>query len=173
MPLPSRVLVLRIIAGALGGLLLFFGAERLAGQLGIGDPHKEVAMFCASSSQMIWATVAHVANDWLAVPLTVWLLVMLIHYEECPNVRRATLASGVLSMGLLTKAYFIAFVPLLLSLYLHRRRLTRALAIALAFISGLAGPWYMRNVERYATISGMQELREGTDPTLALPAICT
>ena len=30
MPLPSRVLLLRIIAGTLGGLLLFFGAERLA-----------------------------------------------------------------------------------------------------------------------------------------------
>ncbi len=170
MPLPSRVLLLRIIASTLGGLLLFFGAERLARQLGISDPHKEIAIFCTFSCQMIWATLAHVANDWLALPLTLWLLVMVIHYEECPSVRRATFASGVLVMGLLTKAYFIAFIPLLMSVCILRRRWWD-LGIGLVFISALAGPWYMRNLERYGTISGMQELRQGTDPMLALRAI--
>jgi hypothetical protein len=169
-PLRFRVLLLRIIAGTLGGLLLFFGAERLARQLGISDEHKEIAIFCTFSCQMIWAALAHVANDWLAVPLTLWLLVLVIHYEEGPSVRRATLASGVLMMGLLTKAYFIAFVPLLILVcILHRR--WRDLGIGLVFISALAGPWYMRNLERYGTISGMQELRQGTDPMLALQAI--
>jgi hypothetical protein len=170
MPLPSRVLLLRIIAGTLGGLLLFLGAERLGRQLGISDPHKEVAMFCTFSCQMLWATLAHVANDWLAVPLTLWLLVTVIDYEEYPSVRRAMLASGVLLMGLLTKAYFIAFLPLLISVCILRRR-WRDLGVGLVFIAALAGPWYMRNLERYGTISGMQELRQGTDPMLALQAI--
>jgi hypothetical protein len=167
MPLPCRVLSLRIMAGTLGCLLLFFGAERLARQLGVSDPHKEAAIFCTFSCQMIWATLAHVANDWLAVPLALWLLVMAIHYEEDPSVRRVTLASGVLSMGLLTKAYFIAFIPLMLSVCILRRR-WRDLSIALVAISALAGPWYVRNLERYGTISGMQELRQGTDP---MPAV--
>ncbi len=170
LPLPSRVLALRIIAGTLGALLLFFGAERLAGQLGISAPHKQIAIFCALSSQMIWATLAHVANDWLAVPLTVWLLVAAIHYEASPSVRRAALAAGVLSLGLLTKAYFIAFVPLLPSICIFRRR-WRDLGIALVIVLAFAGPWYLRNVERYGAISGMQESRQGTEPAAALQAI--
>ena len=122
------------------------------------------------SSQMLWATLAHVTNDWLAVPLAVWLLVAVIHYDESPSVRRAALASGVLSIGLLTKAYFIAFVPLLASVCVLRRK-WRDLGIVLAMIAALAGPWYRRNMERYGTISGMQELREGTDPAAAFHAI--
>jgi len=169
-PLPSRVLLLRIIAGTTGGLLLFLGAERLAGQLGISGLHKDAAIFCALSSQMLWATLAHLANDWLAVPLALWLLVTVIHYEECPGIRRALLAWGVLGLGLLTKAYFIAFLPLPMFACVIRYK-WRDLGIGLVFLAALAGPWYLRNMERYGTISGMQELREGTDPMPALRAI--
>ena len=170
LPLPSRVLALRILAGALGALLLVTGAERLAAQVGIRDPHKDVLIFCALSSQMTWATLAHVANDWLAVPLTIWLLVMLIHYDEAPQPRRAVLASVVLSLGLLTKAYFIAFIPVMASVCILRRR-WRDLGISLLIVLALAGPWYMRNVQRYGTISGMQEARAATDATAALGTI--
>jgi hypothetical protein len=163
MPLPSRVLLLRIIAGTIGGILLLFGAERLAGQLGIPGPHKESAVFCALSSQMLWATLSHVANDWLAVPLTLWLLVTVIHYFECPSAPRAMLAWSVLAMGLLTKAYFIAFLPLPICACVIRHK-WRDLGVGLVLVVAFAGPWYLRNVERYGTISGMQELRQGTDP---------
>lgn len=162
LPLLYRVLALRIIAGTLGALLLFSAADRLSTQLGITEPHKNVALFCALSSQMTWATLAHVTNDWLAVPLTVWLLVTVIHYDEAPGLRRAALASAVLSLGLLTKAYLIAFVPLIFSVCIFRRR-WRDVGIVLLIICGLAGPWYIRNVERYGTITGMQALREGAD----------
>ncbi len=116
---------------------------------------------------MIWATLAHVANDWLAVPLAAWLLVAVIHYDDRPSLERAALASVLLAMGLLTKAYFIAFVPVVAALFLFRRR-WRDLGLALAMTMALAGPWYLRNVERYGTISGMQEVREGADPAEAL-----
>jgi hypothetical protein len=169
-PLPVRVMLLRITAGTLGSLLLFFGAERLLGQLDVPGEHQEIAIFCAFSCQMIWATLAHVANDWLAVPLTLWLLLAAIHYDDGPSVRRALLASGVLAMGLLTKAYFIALIPLPISVcILHRR--WRDLVMTLVVVSALAGPWYLRNLERYGVISGMQELRQGTDPMLALQAV--
>ena len=170
LPLPSRVLALRVIAGTLGALLLFSGAQRLVTQLRIAAPYGDILVFCALSSQMIWATLARVANDWLSVPLTLWLLVAVIHYDERPRLRRAALASVVLSAGLLTKAYFIAFLPLLPVLCIFRRR-WRDLGVALAITAALAGPWYIRNVERYATVSGMQELREGTRPAAAVRAI--
>lgn len=167
LPLPLRALVIRIAAGTLGALLLIFGAERLAALLRIASPYKEAAVFCGLSSQMIWATMAHVANDWLAVPLAVWLLVTLIVYDERPSASRAALVSVVAATGLLTKAYFIAFVPVL-GLVCILRHKWRDLGIGLAVIFVLAGPWYLRNMQRYGTISGMQELREGTEPTAAL-----
>jgi len=169
-PLPLRVMLLRIMAGTLGGLLLFLGAERLLRQLDVPGEYQEIAIFCAFSSQMIWATLAHVANDWLAVPLTLWLLVAVIQYDDGLSVRRALLASGVLAMGLLTKAYFIALIPLPIAVCILRRR-WRDLGMTVVLVSALAGPWYMRNSERYGVISGMQELRQGTDPMLALQAV--
>jgi hypothetical protein len=165
--LTTRVLVLRILAAMAGSLLLLFGAERLTAQLGVPDPYGQIVIFCALSSQMIWATFAHVANDWLSVPLTLWLLVMLIEYNQRPSRRRAAVACGILALGLLTKAYCIAFSPLLALVCIIRRQ-WRDLAMSLAILTVLAGPWYLRNIERYGTISGMQELREGIDPAAAL-----
>jgi hypothetical protein len=167
LPLPIRVLILRIVAGTLGAILLFLAAIRLVAQLEISSPHGEVAIFCVFSSQMIWATMAHVANDWLAVPLTVWLLVTTIDYARCPNVRRAASISIVLSLGLLTKAYFLAFIPLLGTFAFRRKWLD--LGVSLVLLFGLAGPWYVRNLERYNTISGMQEVRDGVNPAAAIP----
>jgi hypothetical protein len=166
MPLPNRVLVLRIIGGTLGALLVFFAAERLCMQLNIKEPHNSIAIFCALSSQMTWATFAHVANDWLAIPLTVWLLVMAIHYDQAPGLRRAAFASAVLSAGLLTKAYMIAFIPLIVLACIYHRR-WRDVMVVLLIIGCLAGPWYVRNLQRYGTITGMQELRKGTNPWMA------
>jgi hypothetical protein len=158
--------MLRIVAGTLGAILLFLGAIRLISQLEIPSPHGEIVMFCAFSSQMIWATMAHVANDWLAVPLTVWLLVTTIDYARCPNVRRAASISIVLSLGLLTKAYFLAFIPLMAICAVRRKWLD--LGVSLVLLLGLAGPWYVRNLERYNTISGMQEVRDGVNPADAI-----
>src|SRR6185312_14958853 len=81
-PLPFRVLTLRILCGAAAAILLFFGALRLAEQLELPRPWPELLTFCVLSSQMTWATVAHVANDWLAVPLALWLLVLTIDFHE-------------------------------------------------------------------------------------------
>ena len=58
LPLVRRVLALRILAGTLGALLLLFGAGRLARQIGMTAPYNDIAIFCALSSQMLWATLA-------------------------------------------------------------------------------------------------------------------
>ena len=158
--LPVRVAWLRIMAAVAGALLLFSGAERLFAQLNIGQPYKNAGLFCLLSCQMTWATLAHVGNDWLAVPIAVWTLVALNLLGSRPSLRTAGLASVLLAAGLVTKAYFLAFVPLLLGLCAWRRR-WRELAIASLILCALAGPWYARNLVRYGVLSGTQESRVG------------
>jgi hypothetical protein len=176
--LPVRVAMLRIMVAVTGSLLLLAGAYRLFSQLRIGEPYKTVALFCLLSLQMTWATLAHIGNDWLAVPLAVWFLVALNLLDSRPSHRTAAIAAAVLAAGLLTKAYFLAFVPLLIALCLLRRR-WHELAIASAILCGLAGPWYARNLIRYGVLTGTQESRSGIDlqavvrvaPTLDWPAV--
>jgi hypothetical protein len=172
-PLPVRVTILRIIAGLAGSLLLLSGAEKLFRQLGIRDPYKAIALFCLLSCQMTWATLAHVGNDWLAVPIAVWTLVALNLFGANPNRRTAAIGAAILAIGLLTKAYFLAFVPLLPGLCVLRRR-WHELAIGSAILCGLAGPWYARNLIRYGVLTGIQWARAGIDlhvVLLAAPAL--
>ncbi len=159
-PLPVRVAILRILAAVAGAWLLLIGAERLFSQLGIPEPYQTIALFCLLSSQMLWATLTHVGNDWLAVPVAVWSLVALNRLGSSPGRRTAALAALVLAAGLLTKAYFLAFLPLLLGICVWRRR-WRELAIASVILCGLAGPWYARNLVRYHVLTGTQESRAG------------
>ena len=160
--LPKRVLALRIIAAVASALLLHAGAARLFSELRVADPYRSLAMFCLLSSQMTWATLAHVANDWLAVPTSIWALVALIRYGNLPNPRNAALMAVFLSLGLLTKAYFLAVVPLGLALSVFRRR-WRELGLTIVLISTLAGPWYARNFILYGELTNMQESRGGLD----------
>jgi hypothetical protein len=158
--LPVRVMTLRIMAAVAGAWLLLIGAERLFSQLGIPEPYQTIALFCLLSSQMLWATLTHVGNDWLAVPVAVWALVALNRLGSSPGGRTAVLAAVILAAGLLTKAYFLAFIPLLLGICVCRRR-WRELAIASVILCGLAGPWYARNLVLYHVLTGTQESRAG------------
>jgi hypothetical protein len=159
-PLPVRVAILRTVAAVTGSLLLLSGAERLFAQIGTRGCYNAVALFCLFSCQMTWATLAHVGNDWLAVPIAVWTLVALNRYDASPSLRTATITAVILAAGLLTKAYFLALVPLLPVLCARRRR-WRELAVASVILCGLAGPWYARNLVRYGVLTGTQESRAG------------
>ncbi len=176
--LPVRVAILRIIAAIAGALLLLTGAQQLFSQLGLPEPYLTIALFCLLSSQMLWATIAHVANDWLAVPIAVWLLVALNRFGNRAGHRTAAIAALILGAGLLTKAYFLAFLPLLIGLYAWRKQ-WKDLAIASVILCGLAGPWYARNFVRYGVFTGTQESRAGIGlpdvlraaPSLHWPAV--
>lgn len=159
-PLLSRVLVLRITGAFAGMLILYFGATQLLSQLGLRDPWKNAAIFCTFSSQMMWATLAHVANDWLSVPLTVWSLALMVQYWKSPRLRSAALVGGALALGLLTKAYFIALLPVAVVLCLMRKRF-KDLCLLSAIVIVAAGPWYARNILLYGTLTGTQESRAG------------
>jgi hypothetical protein len=172
-PLPSRVLDLRILVALAGSLLYYAGARSLCSELGVGEPYRSIALFCILSSEMTWATIAHVANDWLAVPLAVWALVFLIRCTSSPATANMAIASLILSAGLLTKAYFLALVPVLVGICVVRRR-WRGLVLATAIVAIFAMPWYIRNYRLYDSISGMQEARSGvglSDVLHAAPAL--
>jgi len=85
------------------------------------------ALIAAMPAVMI--DIARIGNESVAIALGSWLILLLL--------RRNTPALGVaLGLGLLTKAYFLVFIPILIL-----RRRIYSLAVALA----IGGWWYWRN----------------------------
>jgi hypothetical protein len=121
------------------------------------------------SSQMTWATLAHVANDWLAVPLAVWTLVWMMRAARSATVFNVAAASLMLSAGLLTKSYFLALVPVWAAVTAIRGR-ARECAVSAGIVAICAGPWYARNYLFYGAWTGMQEARAGIGPAKVLRA---
>jgi hypothetical protein len=106
---------------------------------------------------MFWATVAHIGNDWLSVPLAVWLIALR---------RKPFWCSVVLGLGLLAKAYFLVFVPLFfIAVYLWKR------PALLAIPAVIAGPWYIRNLIVSGNLSGRIEESSGVTTGGALHAL--
>lgn len=147
-----RILGLRLIASLIAVALLWIALSRF----------QYAAIACAFSSQMLWATVAHVGNDYLAVPLTTLFLVWL-----GKNTRRDLLIlSFIFAAGLLTKAYFLAFAPIFIAYVLYRKRPLLILIPAL-----IAGPWYFHNKLLYGSFSGTQQAVAGIGFVQALKAV--
>ncbi|MDQ2775768.1 MAG: hypothetical protein M3Y57_12750 [Acidobacteriota bacterium] len=116
-------------------------------------------------------------NDALAIPLTVLFLGTLVRVAKLQQ-RKAgefVFLSGVLAAGLLTKAYFVAFVPVFGALFLSKRiraTLTTSTAtISAALLILVAGPWYARNLMLYQSLSGSQESVSGVGFAQAITAI--
>lgn len=166
-PLAARVLLLRILAALAGSALLYAGASALWRELGLDDVYRNVALFCLFSSQMIWATLAHVANDWLALPLAVWALVFAVRCVARPSTRNIVLVSVMVSAGLLTKAYFLVLEPLIFSVCALCGG-WRGLARHGAIVALCAAPWYIRNQVLYHTATAMREARAGFSPAVVL-----
>jgi hypothetical protein len=168
--LPSRVLILRILAALAGSLLLYSGGYSLCSELGLGEPHRSMAIFCVLATQMTWATVAHIANDWLAAPLAIWTLVFLLRCAANAATARIAAASLALSAGLLTKAYFLVLIPVLLGICAVRRGL-RGVAVSAAIVAICAGPWYLRAYMLYGDLIGTPQQRTGVGAVAVLRAI--
>jgi hypothetical protein len=172
--LPMRVLWVRMICAVLAILLLVHSTILLSTQLVLADMYYRVLLFCVFSSQMLYATVCHVCNDWLAIPLMVYLIWSAIRTAETGS-RHDCLGLGlVTAAALLTKAYFLFLVPLAVgwigwALWRKRATLT-GLAWFAAPLLLLAGPWYLRNLLLYHDLSGTGEKMTGVGPTQLLNA---
>lgn len=165
----DRIFWLRIIGAFAAIFLSYAGLRRMCVVFAIRPPFRNALLFCALSSQLLWASIAHVGNDWLAIPLTLWFLVLLTGDASLISL------SLVLAAGLLTKAYFLSFVPVFVVFTCWRWRKrsvqTKEFLIALLLPVLLAGPWYARNEVLYGTLSGTQESASGITFLQALTAV--
>jgi hypothetical protein len=165
-PLPARVLRLRLLGALTAVLLIWFATLRLCALLELPDSIPLAATFVVFSSQMFYASVCHIANDWLAVPLFTLVLSEGVAFYRHPRPASGIRLALVLAAGLLAKAYFLAAVPFaagVVGLCCWRRKLPwtqGAMSIALAL--AIAAPWYIRNLALYQNLSGMQETKGGT-----------
>jgi hypothetical protein len=165
LPLPYRVWMLRLLASIACVILVHHGAFALAAEAGLSKALSAILVFLVFSSQMFWATIAHIGNDWLAVSLAVWLIAWALRCGRQPSMRSSLWLAIVLALGLLTKAYFLVFVPLYLiaAIGWHKngRLPSRGLALSLGVPALLAGPWYVRNLIVSGNLSGRLEESSG------------
>jgi hypothetical protein len=129
-----RVRLLRMVLLAMA-MAMFWRIAGFAAQ-------RRMAFFMILATQAFWACCGHVANDALAIPVLVWL------YFEAE--RRSRLACGLLMVGLLVKANFLAVVPVVVWRLRHQWRWLIACNL-------LPALWYARNLTLYGNLSGMQE----------------
>ncbi len=166
-PLPERVLYLRFFVSIVSALLLYAASSLLLTALNVEGAFRWAALACIFESQMLWASIAHVSNDWLSIPLGTLFLALLVPATQHGKTKHLLACAGVLAAGLLTKAYFLAFVPvwaaaMLIQLWRHRLRVRTALgALAILFPAAV---WYVRNVFLYGSFSGTQETIAGVRP---------
>lgn len=173
-PITVRVLALRLFAAVVSTVLLYFGATALCRTLKMPVRFANAAVFTIFCSQMLYATVAHVANDWLAVGIGALFLAALAGFVEKPDRRSASKTALWLAAGLLTKAYFLVFAVLALAaaatmIWRRRTRVRTVLAGTLLVVAS-AGPWYMRNLVLYKNVSGTHEAFDGIGIRQALAA---
>jgi hypothetical protein len=156
-------------------LLLFFASNLLANVLALERAFHLLALACIFESQMLWASMAHVGNDWVSIPLATALLAYLASTARYQKQRDLIIAGLLLAAGLLTKAYFLAFVPVFCALLLYqcaRRSIARRpLVIAVCAPIVIAAPWYIRNLLLYGSVSGMQENTRGIGFYRAIEAL--
>lgn len=164
-PLPARLFRLRLVCALISCLATGLLVLRIANLLALPELHQLTAIFLVYASQMFYVTTAHVANDWLAVPL--FLLVLHSGMSLSLNPRPAALWTLALALaaGLLTKAYFLAMLPFAFGVVIWcclDRRLAWQKAGWFAILSlAPAIPWYVRNLLLYSDLSGQQETLGG------------
>jgi hypothetical protein len=94
------------------------------------------ALIAAMPELMI--DIARIGNECLAIAVASWIILLLLR-------KNAPALGLALGLGLLTKAYFLAFLPLLI---LRRRFSSLAVAI------GIGGWWYWRTFRLTGTLTG-------------------
>lgn len=164
----GRVLRLRILAGAVSSIACALALLWLARLLELPAPSRHAAAFIAFSSQLFYATTAHVANDWLVLPLFLLTAAAGAAFLKAPSRRLGVIVSALLSAALLTKASMLAVAPWLL-LILFMRLSWRQAAFALWPLLA-AVPWYIRNIAVYGNLGGMHELASQVRPGSPLSA---
>jgi len=163
--LPTRILILRLLLSLGATILIFWGCCRLCDGLELHGPFRIVMLAVFFKTQIFEAAIAHVANDWLSITAAVWFFAATASLVKHHRTRDALLLAVVTAGGLLSKAYFLAFVPIFAAVLLYEKSRSRlsakAVAASVLVASLLAGPWYLRNLLVYKTLADMQESVRG------------
>lgn len=154
-PLPHRIWVYRVACACASVVLFVFAMSALGSQMGIRPAYIAAAIFVLFSTQSLFGAIAHVANDWLSLPLIPLVLLAAAKFWNQPDRRSCVLLAAALATGLLTKSYFLVFVPPVAVLVSWRSG-PRMTALWLGILAVVAGPWYLRNVLLYGNLTGLQ-----------------
>ncbi len=138
--MPVRILWLRIFNALLCAAGTFTGVLYLLKSLGLSDRLQQLGLFCIFACQVYWAVTVHIANDGIALVLTIW------YFAAIADGTRPTRLAIVTALGLVAKAYFL---PLAVYAFFFIGWKRTALVLA------IAGPWYTRNLFRYHNLSGL------------------
>jgi hypothetical protein len=163
-PLVLRVLKLRLAGAVAACLLQFWLTLALARMLGLPAVAQALALFLVFACQMFYASVAHIGNDWLAIPLTTLVLIAALRLYRRPAWGSGAALGCTVGAGLLTKAYFLSwavFAAGLAAWLVLRKRAWPAAAAMAAALGVLAVPWYARNILLYGSLSGMLQSASG------------
>jgi 4-amino-4-deoxy-L-arabinose transferase-like glycosyltransferase len=159
--LPTRILILRLVLSLAATILTFGGCRRLCYELGLSGSFQILLLVTFFEMQIFAAAVCHVANDWLAITAGVWFFALMASLVNRHRTRDAYLLSVVAAIGLLSKAYFLAFVPVFLTVLVYERwrlrLLSKTVIVSVLITLVLAGPWYGRNLLLYKSLAGLQE----------------
>jgi 4-amino-4-deoxy-L-arabinose transferase-like glycosyltransferase len=176
--LPTQVWLLRCFCALIASLIIplgFLAASEVFDDWRLAIA--AVAMLTAMPELMISA--ARISNESLAIAVGALVALLGIRQLKAPTMRGAALfviAFGIaLGMGLLTKAYFLAFLPwalLVVAIPSWKSQKQQAIRNALAMLgacAAIAGWWYIRTYLLTGTITGEERevaVRAGT--TLSL-----
>lgn len=138
--MPVRILWLRILSALLCAAGTLTGALYLFQSLGLPDRLQQLGLFCIFACQMYWAVTAHIANDGIALVVTIWF------FAAIADGTRPTRLAIVTALGLLTKAYFLPLAAYAFFFIGWKRS---------ALVLAVAGPWYARNLILYHNLSGL------------------
>lgn len=153
----TRAWVLRIAGAAILSLVIPLGFVVSRSILGSDLPSVGVAAVIAATPELMMLA-DHGGNEPLAIVLGTACIYGLCLMVEKSSPSRALLMGVLLGCVLLTKAYFLTLIPLVLIVYgaLLRRRIVIHLFITFAAAVAIAGWWYGRAIHATGTLTGDQ-----------------
>ncbi len=162
--LPGQVLALRIFWLLLASAAVPLGYLMLRRSLGT-ERRALLATALVVAMPELFINLCRVSNETLALLLcTVLLLLSIVFVQAQRPLYYVPAIGATLGLALLTKAYFLAFVPaIVLLLWLKFRpsrqgvRLLAALGIAFVMIAAIAGPWYWHIHQASGSWSGQTD----------------
>ena len=151
-PISTRVHRLRIFSVLLASLAIPF-AYLAALHLFYSRRIALCVCLLIAAMPMLMIDIARIGNESLAVALASWMILLLLRDRSLrsrlgsatePRPQGAIVLGVALGLGLLTKAYFLAFIPILI---LRRRVYSLVVAIA------IGGWWYGRTFAQTGTLT--------------------